>query len=201
MYKSHSLYFEPDHDAVYAAVFEINLNEVESFIAIYPSPDQVFPVTECLRMKVDGCFIGACTTTEEDLVLAALVLEAGLKRGLVLADGKRVVVPGSLPIVRNLRKLGLWDIYSRCGYERPAPGCSLCLGIGADVAAAGSHWLSSQNRNFQNRMGKGKQFCTPSPLLSLLPSSTLLARWLITRFQVPLATSARLQPWLPLRSA
>uniref|UniRef100_C9K7B9 Aconitase AMT8 n=1 Tax=Alternaria alternata TaxID=5599 RepID=AMT8_ALTAL len=141
--------------ASYASTFEIDLGEVEPFIAIYPSPDQVCPVAERTGMRFDGCFIGACTTTEEDLVLAALVLEAGLKRGLTLEKGKRIVVPGSLPIVKNLRALGLLDIYKACGYEQPAPGCSLCLGIGADVAEAGSQWLSSQNRNFQNRMGRG----------------------------------------------
>ncbi|RYO44978.1 putative aconitate hydratase [Alternaria tenuissima] len=155
MYKSESLYFAPDEGASYASTFEIDLGEVEPFIAIYPSPDQVCPVAERTGMRFDGCFIGACTTTEEDLVLAALVLEAGLKRGLTLEKGKRIVVPGSLPIVKNLRALGLLDIYKACGYEQPAPGCSLCLGIGADVAEAGSQWLSSQNRNFQNRMGRG----------------------------------------------
>lgn len=155
-YKSNSTYFAPDEVAEYTATFNIDLSHVESFIAIHPNPDDVYPVTEKLGMRFDGCFIGACTTTEEDLVLAALVLEAGLKRGLLICEGKRVVVPGSLPIVKNLKKLGLLDIYEQCGFERPAPGCSLCLGMSADVADENSNWLSSQNRNFKNRMGKGK---------------------------------------------
>ncbi|KAF9690425.1 hypothetical protein EKO04_011558 [Ascochyta lentis] len=155
MYKSNSLYFQPDDDAVYSAKFTIDLSKVESFIAMYPSPDDVYPVADKLGMQFDGCFIGACTTTEEDLVLAALVLRAGLKRGLSVTKGRRVVVPGSMPIVRNLKKLGLLDVFEEAGFERPAPGCSLCLGIGADVAEQGTNWLSSQNRNFKNRMGKG----------------------------------------------
>ncbi|PVH95116.1 aconitase [Periconia macrospinosa] len=155
MYKYNSLYFEPDDDATYAARFTIDLGRVESFIAIYPSPDDVHAVPDRLGMQFDGCFIGACTTTEEDLVLAALVLRVGLERGLPITKGRRVVVPGSMPIVRNLKKLGLLDVYAEAGFERPAPGCSLCIGIGADIAEQGSNWLSSQNRNFKNRMGKG----------------------------------------------
>ncbi|KAL3485306.1 aconitase iron-sulfur domain-containing protein [Aspergillus germanicus] len=154
-YRSNSMYFQPDADASYAATFEINLDEVESLVALYPSPDNVVPITETLGISLDGCFIGACTTTEEDLVLAALVLEAGLNQGLQLAPGKRMVVPGSLPIVSNLRELGLLDIFTDAGYEQPAVSCSLCLGMGADRAGNGETWLSSQNRNFKNRMGHG----------------------------------------------
>ncbi|RDW80791.1 putative 3-isopropylmalate dehydratase [Coleophoma crateriformis] len=154
-YKSNSLYFQPDKDASYAAIFQIDLNLVESFIALYPSPDNVVPVSEKLDMEFDGCFIGACTTTEEELVLGALVLEAGLKNGLSLAPGKRMVVPGSIPIVNSLKDLGLLDIYTQAGFEQPAVSCSLCLGMGADRAGEGENWLSSQNRNFKNRMGKG----------------------------------------------
>jgi homoaconitase/3-isopropylmalate dehydratase large subunit len=155
------MYFQPDTDASYAATFEINLGNVESLVALYPSPDNVVPVTETLGMSLDGCFIGACTTTEEDLVLAALVLEAGLNQGLQLAPGKRIVVPGSLPIVSNLRDLGLFEIFTDAGFEQPAVSCSLCLGMGADRAGNGETWLSSQNRNFKNRMGQGE--CLPPP--------------------------------------
>jgi homoaconitase/3-isopropylmalate dehydratase large subunit len=154
-YKSNSLYFQPDRDASYAATFQIDLGMVESFIALYPSPDNVVPVSEKLNMSFEGCFIGACTTTEEELVLGALVLEAGLKNGLRLAPGKRMVVPGSIPIVNSLRDLGLLDIYAQAGFEQPAVGCSLCLGMAADRAGEGENWISSQNRNFKNRMGKG----------------------------------------------
>jgi homoaconitase/3-isopropylmalate dehydratase large subunit len=155
-YKSSSLYFKADDEAQYAETFEIDLAKVESFVALYPSPDNVVPLAEKRGMTFDGCFIGACTTTEEELILAALVLQIGLRENLPLAPGKRKVVPGSLPIVNSLKKLGLLDVYRDAGFDRPAPGCSLCLGMAADRAEAGEIWLSSQNRNFQNRMGKGK---------------------------------------------
>lgn len=106
-------------------------------------------------MSFDGVFIGACTTTEEDLILAALVLQVGLKQGLTLTKGKRHLTPGSLPIVKRLRELGLLDIYTAAGFEQSAPGCSFCIGMAVDQAHPGEKWLSSQNRNFENRMGKG----------------------------------------------
>nr|QIW91870.1 HtyD [Phialomyces arenicola] len=198
-YKSNSLYFKPDSDASYAATFHINLGEVESFLALYPSPDNVVPVTEKLGMTFEGCFIGACTTTEEDLILAALVLEAGLRNGLSSAPGKRMVVPGSLPIVKNLQALGLLDIYTQAGFEQPAPSCSLCLGMGADRAGEGENWLSSQNRNFKNRMGKGSigHICSAATVaassfsMTLTDPRSLLSQVSVERYQMLLENCRR----------
>ncbi|RFU76559.1 aconitase family [Trichoderma arundinaceum] len=156
-HKNASHYFRPDEGAVYAESHVIDLAKVESFVAKYPNPDDVVPVTEVLDMKLDGCFIGACTTAEEDIILGALVLEQGLKSGLSpLKDGKkRKVVPGSLPILDRLQKSGLAQVYEEAGFEIGVPGCSYCVGISADRASEGEVWLSSQNRNFENRMGQG----------------------------------------------
>lgn len=92
--------------------------------------------------------------------MGALVLEQAFKRGLKpVSQGKRKVVPGSMPILSKLRQLGLVEIYEDAGIEIGIPGCSYCIGMSADQAAPGEVWLSSQNRNFENRMGKGK-LCT-----------------------------------------
>ncbi|KAF7179654.1 hypothetical protein CNMCM7691_008703 [Aspergillus felis] len=149
-------YFRPDSDAQYAAELDIDLGNVQSFFARYPRPDDVVPVSDYAGMRLDGCFIGACTTAEEDLILAALVLEKGLKKAYrPVKHGKRKMVPGSLPILRRLRELCLTDVYEAAGFEIGVPGCSYCVGMSADQAAPGEVWLSSQNRNFENRMGKG----------------------------------------------
>ncbi|GES65506.1 aconitase family protein [Aspergillus terreus] len=151
-----SIYFRPDDDAQYAETHEIDLSKVCSFMARYPNPDDVVPVTDHEGMPLDGCFIGACTTAEEDLILGALVLEQGLKKGMKpVSRGKRKVVPSSLPILHRLRALGLAVVYEKAGFEIGVPGCSYCVGMSADQAAPGEVWLSSQNRNFENRMGKG----------------------------------------------
>jgi hypothetical protein len=106
-------------------------------------------------MHLDGVFIGACTTTEEDLVLAALILQVGLKKGLPQAKGRKYVVPGLMPIIAKLRSLGLLEVYEAAGFINGVPGCSFGVGMGSDKAAAGETWLRSQNRNFKNRMGTG----------------------------------------------
>ncbi|KAF2122765.1 aconitase family protein [Lophiotrema nucula] len=154
--KSNSVYFRPDDDAEYAETHEINLSNVKPFIAKYPNPDDVVPVTEFEGTELDGCFIGACTTAEEDILLGALVLEQAMKEGKKPnGKGKRKVVPGSKPIKRKLEETGLADIYLEAEFEIGIPGCSYCVGMSADQASEGEVWLSSQNRNFENRMGRG----------------------------------------------
>ncbi|CAI5715260.1 unnamed protein product [Hyaloperonospora brassicae] len=151
-----ALYFRADKDAQYVEKFQIHLDNLEPQVALFPSPDNVKPVSEVVGMKLDGCFIGACTTAEEDLVLGALVLEVCLKQGMTpVAQGQRRVTPGSQIIVDNLKKHGLIEVYEKAGFTVGAPGCSFCLGIAADVAGENEVWLSSQNRNYRNRMGKG----------------------------------------------
>ncbi|GLE09749.1 hypothetical protein PINS_up021589 [Pythium insidiosum] len=130
-HKDDALYFRADPDAQYAARFEIDLTNLE------PQP-----VKQLVGMKLDGCFIGACTTAEEDLVLGALVLEACMKQGMTpVPHGQRRVTPGSQRIINHLRAHGLLDVY--------------CLGIAADVAGGGRGLAQFADRNYRNRMGKG----------------------------------------------
>lgn len=175
-HKDLATYFRPDDDAQYAEVHEIDLGNVRSFLARYPNPYDVVPVTDEEGMELHGCFIGACTTAEEDLILGALVLEQGLKSGLKpTARGKRKVVPGSMPILQSLRDLGLVEIYEAAGFEIGIPGCSYCVGMSADQAAPEEVWISSQNRNFENRMGKGERlfFTKGGPSLSIVKQGQL----------------------------
>jgi homoaconitase/3-isopropylmalate dehydratase large subunit len=152
-HKNSALYFRADPDAQYAESHTIDLSKVDSLVALYPSPDDVVSVKKVAGKKLDGVFIGACTTAEEDLILAALVLEQGLKKGLRPSiNGIRKCTPGSLPIIAKLRRLGLLKFYEQAGFEVGAPGCSYCIAVAADHAGEGEIWLSSQNRNFRNRM-------------------------------------------------
>jgi 3-isopropylmalate dehydrogenase len=180
------LYFRADPGAQYAEERTIDLSKVGVTMALYPNPDDVVPVSSKAGMKLDGCFIGACTTTEEDLIVAALVLEAGLRAGLVpVAHGKRRVTPGSLTIIKNLERHELTTIYRQTGFEIGAPGCSYCVGINdVDVAGEGEVWLSSQNRNFRNRMGKGSFgniTCAAAVAASSFGMEVTDPRWLLER--------------------
>jgi homoaconitate hydratase len=163
-HKKNAIYYQPDPDAKYAASFDIDLGDIETYIALFPSPDNVKPINSIERFQLDGVFIGACTTTEEELILAGLVLEEGLRRGLrPTSRGLRRVTPGSKPIVERLTELGIIDIYERAGFVIGAPGCSYCIGLGADQAGKDEVWLSSQNRNFRDRMGPGNTICCALP--------------------------------------
>ena len=154
-WKKDAIYFHPDDDARYAETYDVDLSKMETLVALYPSPDNVVPIS-LVDLKLDGCFIGACTTCEEDLILAGLVVKECLKQGLrPIPTGKRRVTPGSLSIARRLEQLGLIGAFEDAGFEIGAPGCSYCVGMSVDQASEGEVWLSSQNRNFRDRMGKG----------------------------------------------
>ncbi|MBX5484445.1 MAG: 3-isopropylmalate dehydratase [Myxococcaceae bacterium] len=155
-YREGALYFRADEDAPYVDRFRIDLSKLGPQVARPFSPDNVMDVERALGMPLHGGFIGACTTTEEELVLGALVLEQAMKdRAPMPAHAKKLVVPGDLSIVARMREGDLWKHYERAGFRIGPPGCSMCLGIASEKALPGEVWLSSQNRNFENRMGAG----------------------------------------------
>jgi len=151
-----ALYFRADDQAPYVERHRIDLARLGPLVAKPFSPDNVMTVESVLGMPLDGCFIGACTTTEEELVLAALVLEQAFKNRSPVTPGRnKLVVPGDLGIQGRMQQGGLWQIYERAGFRIGAPGCSMCLGVASEKALPGEVWLSSQNRNYENRMGQG----------------------------------------------
>ena len=151
-----ALYFRADDDAPYAHRYKIDLAKLGPLVARPPSPDDVMPVEKALGTVLQGCFIGACTTTEEELVLAALVLEQAFKdRPARPPNAKLLVVPGDQNIQARMKQGDLWKHYEKAGFRIGLPGCSMCLGVASEKASPGETWLSSQNRNFENRMGQG----------------------------------------------
>lgn len=184
--KDGALYFRADEDAPYAARYRIDLSRLGPLVAKPFSPDLVVPIEELVGGELEGAFIGACTTTEEELVLGALVLEAAMAAGQapVAVSGRRIVVPGDLSIEGRLREAGLWTIYERAGFAIDPPGCSMCLGVASRKAGKGERWISSQNRNFPNRMGEGS-------LAYLASAATVAASSVRMRFSDPRPLLAR----------
>src|SRR5579872_3583257 len=157
-YNDTAHYYRADDEAPYVAHYPIDLTSLAPQIAKPFSPDNVFPVDELVGQPLDGAFVGACTTTEEELALGGLVLEAALAAGQTpkeMPADRRIVVPGDLIIQQTLQEAGIWSTYERAGFTVDPPGCSMCLGIASRKAGKGEVWLSSQNRNFENRMGEG----------------------------------------------
>jgi len=110
------------------------------------------PGTPLRAVAVDTVFIGSCTNGRiEDLRTAAEVL-----RGRKVADGVRVlVVPGSARVRLQAEAEGLDQVFTDVGAEWRNAGCSMCLGMNPDQLAPGERAVSTSNRNFEGRQGKG----------------------------------------------
>lgn len=110
--------------------------------------------------KVDVVFVGSCTNSRlSDLREAAHVL-----RGRRVADGVRMlVVPGSEAVRRDAEAEGLHEVFRAAGAEWRVPGCSMCIAMNGDLAQPGQLVVSTSNRNFEGRQGKGARTVLASP--------------------------------------
>jgi len=110
---------------------------------------------------VDVVFIGSCTNSRiSDLQQAASIFE-GRK---VAAGVRALVVPGSQQIKREAEAMGLDKIFKSAGAEWRESGCSMCLGMNGDTVPSGKLSVSTSNRNFEGRQGKGARTILASPL-------------------------------------
>jgi 3-isopropylmalate/(R)-2-methylmalate dehydratase large subunit len=113
-----------------------------------------------LGRKIDVVFIGSCTNSRlSDLREAAKVL-----RGRRVAAGVRaLVVPGSQRVKQQAEAEGLDRVFREAGAEWREPGCSMCLGMNDDRLEPGQYAVSTSNRNFEGRQGKGGRTFLASP--------------------------------------
>ncbi len=109
---------------------------------------------------VDVVFIGSCTNGRlPDLRAAAEVL-----RGRKVKAGVRMlVVPGSEAVRRDAEAEGLHIVFTEAGAEWRLPGCSMCIAMNGDTVGAGQLAVSTSNRNFEGRQGKGARTILASP--------------------------------------
>jgi 3-isopropylmalate/(R)-2-methylmalate dehydratase large subunit len=119
------------------------------------------PGQAILGQKVDVVFIGSCTNGRiSDLRLAASVL-----RDRHVAEGVRVmVVPGSDEVKREAEQEGLADVFRAAGADWREAGCSMCIAMNGDQLQPGQYAISTSNRNFEGRQGKGGRTLLASPL-------------------------------------
>ncbi|PIE17110.1 MAG: 3-isopropylmalate dehydratase large subunit [Proteobacteria bacterium] len=109
---------------------------------------------------IDVVFVGSCTNSRmRDLRDAAEVL-----RGRRVKDGVRMlVVPGSWKIKQAAEAEGLDAVFAAAGAEWRQPGCSMCIAMNGDMLAPGQRAISTSNRNFVGRQGKGSHTFLASP--------------------------------------
>ncbi len=119
------------------------------------------PGQSLLGQKVDVVFIGSCTNSRiSDLRLAASVL-----KGHKVSDSARVmVVPGSQDVKKQAEQEGLDKIFKEAGAEWREAGCSMCIAMNGDELKPGQYAVSTSNRNFEGRQGKGGRTFLVSPV-------------------------------------
>ena len=119
------------------------------------------PGQPILGQKVDVVFIGSCTNGRiSDLRLAAAAMN-----GRKVADGVRMmVVPGSDEVKREAESEGLDEIFRAAGADWREAGCSMCIAMNGDQLSPGQYAVSTSNRNFEGRQGKGGRTFLASPL-------------------------------------
>ncbi|MDM8546321.1 bifunctional aconitate hydratase 2/2-methylisocitrate dehydratase [Candidatus Venteria ishoeyi] len=140
---------KPDTNAEYAAIIEINLDEVKEPIVACPNdPDDVKLLSEVAGTTIDEVFIGSCMTNIGHYRAAAKVLE-----GQGSVPTRLWIAPPTRMDERQLTEEGVYSIFGTAGARTEMPGCSLCMGNQARVADNATV-MSTSTRNFPNRLGK-----------------------------------------------
>lgn len=150
--KSYTVY-EPDADAEYDEVVEVDLSKVRPTVAFPHLPGNAKTIDEIEAMEpiqIDQVVIGSCTNGRmEDMRRSAAVL----KGHQVHKDVRVMVIPATQKIYKQCIKEGLVDIFIDAGCAFNTPSCGPCMGGHMGVLAAGEKCVSTTNRNFVGRMG------------------------------------------------
>jgi len=140
-----------DDNAEYAAVLDINLNEITEPVVCCPNdPDDAKLLSEVAGTKIDEVFVGSCMTNIGHFRAVGKLLE---KNGGTLPTRLWVAPPTKMDAAQ-LTKEGYYSVYGKAGARTEMPGCSLCMGNQARVADK-STCVSTSTRNFPNRLGNG----------------------------------------------
>ena len=158
---------EPDADATYHKVIDIDLNEIkEPLLACPNDPDDVKTLSDVQGTKIDEVFIGSCMTNIGHFRAAAEVLkqvDGGLPTKLWIA-------PPTKMDEHQLSEEGIYNVFGVSGARTEMPGCSLCMGNQARVAP-NSTVVSTSTRNFPNRLGQGANVYLSSSELAAVCSA------------------------------
>merc|ERR1711937_694585 len=153
---------EADREAEYAAVIEINMDDLKEPVLCCPNdPDDAKLLSEVAGQKIDEVFIGSCMTNIGHYRAAGKMLnktEGQLPTRLWIA-------PPTKMDQEQLTKEGFYATYGKVGARTEMPGCSLCMGNQARVAD-NCTVVSTSTRNFPNRLGKGANVYLASAELS-----------------------------------
>ena len=144
---------DSDPDAVYERVIEIDVTRLEPVVSCPHTVDNTQLAVKLDNIKVDQVFIGSCTNGRiEDLRVAADIL----KDKKVHPDVRLLVIPASRDVFLQATREGLIEVFVKAGASIMTPGCGPCVGVHAGILGDDEVCISTQNRNFQGRMGNTK---------------------------------------------
>ncbi|MGN0824209.1 MAG: 3-isopropylmalate dehydratase large subunit [Candidatus Coproplasma sp.] len=142
--------YEADEDAVYDAVYDINLSALQPTVSFPHLPENAKTPDKWGDLPIDQVVIGSCTNGRiTDMRIAAEVL-----KGRKVADGVRtIIIPATQSVYRQCIDEGLAQIFLDAGAIISTPTCGPCLGGYMGILADGERCVSTTNRNFVGRMG------------------------------------------------
>jgi homoaconitate hydratase family protein len=152
----------PDNNAKYLEKIEIDVDNLLPQIACPHSPDNVKSVEEVEGKPFNEGFIGSCTNGRfEDFKAAAKILKKAKK---IHPEVRLIIVPATREVASQMLKAGLYEIFMDVGAMIANPGCSLCTAGHHGVLGKGDVLLSTSNRNFLSKLGKGAlvYLCSPA---------------------------------------
>ena len=156
---------EADKDAEYAAVIEIDLNDLKEPVLCCPhDPDDAKLLSDVAGAKIDEVFIGSCMTNIGHFRAASKLLEG--KRDIPV---KLWIAPPTKMDAAELTREGHYGVFGAAGARTEMPGCSLCMGNQAQVRE-GATVVSTSTRNFPNRLGKNTNVYLASAELAAIAS-------------------------------
>jgi len=151
-----------DRDAEYAAVFEIDLNEIRPMVALPGDPRNGIRIdTLDEEVRIDAAYGGSCTGGKmADMDMYARVLQSALAHGKRVAPGVHLYLQfGSQKIKQYARSRGYIEIFEKAGAELIDPSCGACINAGPGASKTSETvTVSAQNRNFPGRSGPGKLY-------------------------------------------
>ncbi len=149
-----------DPDAPYVEERRYDVTDMPPLVAAPHSPDNVVSVEDLLGIHIDQVFVGSCTNGRvEDLRAAAAILE-----GEQVDPGMRLIVtPATQNVAKEAVREGLYNIFIEAGAIVTNPSCALCTIGHPGVLAEGDVTMSTSNRNFPGKIGKGGEIYLCSP--------------------------------------
>lgn len=151
MYKE----IKPDKDAIYERIIEIDASKIEHTVSCPHTVDNTKLAKDLNDVKVNQVYVGTCTNGRiEDMRTVAKIL-----KGKKVHEGVRMLIcPASRDIYKQALQEGLLETFIDANATILPPGCGPCVGIHAGILADDEVCLTTQNRNFQGRLGNTKGY-------------------------------------------